>query len=223
MKAISKCIWLCCLLNMMLLQGCLTRKNALPPDQVPSAQRQGLPNQKVKKTARNTQPKRKASKNEGNGSMQSDASDKKGFQVDPNVPLHEQYASWMGITSRDIKKPELYPAIHQWMGVPHKDGGNSRSGIDCSGFVQHIFKEIYGIQTPRSSQDMAQAVSSQGNRSLKEGDLVFFSFGKKKIDHVGIYLHQHKFVHVSTSKGVIISDMRDPWYASYFVKSGSFQ
>ncbi|HIX54669.1 MAG TPA: C40 family peptidase, partial [Candidatus Sphingobacterium stercoripullorum] len=60
-------------------------------------------------------------------------------------------------------------------------------------------------------------------RQLSEGDLVFFSFGGRNIDHVGMYLHNGKFVHVSTSKGVIISNLKEQWYHKYFKFGGQIK
>jgi lipoprotein Spr len=214
--------WSMFLLLTISLSACLTRKNALPPDRVPTAQRTES-NKKEKRVAKKVDSHPKKSERSQRLSLNTDAKDKKAFHMDPSLPIHEQYAEWLGVSVRQIESKKLYQEFHSWMGVPHRDGGNNRSGIDCSGFVKHIFNEVYGIQTPRSAQEMSDQVKQVKQAQLKEGDLVFFSFGKRKIDHVGIYLHQHKFVHVSSSKGVIVSDLRDAWYASYLVKSGSIK
>ena len=101
-------------------------------------------------------------------------------------------------------------------------GGTTKSGIDCSGFVSNVYTEIYKEKLPRTSRDMADEIKNKKIDKLKEGDLVFFAFGGGKIDHVGIYLHNNRFVHVNRKKGVIISNLEDVWYSKYFVKSGTF-
>jgi lipoprotein Spr len=68
---------------------------------------------------------------------------------------------------------------------------------------------------------MADGIKRKYDNHLVEGDLVFFRFGKKNIDHVGLYLKNNKFVHVSTSKGVIISDLHESWFYKYFVRAGT--
>ncbi|KKX46395.1 C40 family peptidase, partial [Sphingobacterium sp. IITKGP-BTPF85] len=93
--------------------------------------------------------------------------------------------------------------------------------VDCSGFVNMLYLKVYKENLPRSSRDMDGAIKSKRNSQLKEGDLVFFSFGGRNVDHVGVYLHNNKFVHVSTKKGVIISDLKDSWYAKYFTNAGT--
>ena len=55
---------------------------------------------------------------------------------------------------------------------------------------------------------------------LKEGDLVFFNTNGKSISHVGVYLQNNKFVHASTKKGVMVSDMNEPYFKKTYVSSG---
>jgi len=154
------------------------------------------------------------------GVIQTDASTApKGVRVSGNVL--DAYAAVLGVPVRVLGTPALYTYIDRWMGTPHRTGGTDQRGIDCSAFVGLVIRDIYGKSLPRSSKEMAGQVKRKYERQLREGDLVFFSFGRRGIDHVGIYLHNHKFVHVSTSKGVIISDLKDPWYYKYFTRAGS--
>jgi Cell wall-associated hydrolases (invasion-associated proteins) len=131
------------------------------------------------------------------------------------------YAAVLGVSAGELRTPALYRYIDSWMGVRHRTGGTDRRGLDCSAFVGMVMRDVYGKSLPRVSAAMADHVNRA--RKLEEGDLVFFSFGRRGIDHVGIYLQNHKFVHVSTSKGVIISDLRDSWYAKYFSRGGRVQ
>lgn len=134
--------------------------------------------------------------------------------------LQKEYALKLNVDENQLNQLALYAYIDEWMGVKHKMGGNTKSGIDCSAFVGNIYREIYNINLPRTSADMANTIKTTSQQKLKEGDLVFFSFGKKRVDHVGIYLHNDFFVHVSSSKGVIISKLSSPWYNKYLVKQG---
>lgn len=96
-----------------------------------------------------------------------------------------------------------------------------KKGVDCSGFTFLLEKEVFGKDLPRTARTMADKVKRKYERDLEEGDLVFFDFDGQKFSHVGVYLHNNKFVHASTSKGVIISDLKDPWYYKYFSRAGS--
>ncbi|PRD48007.1 glycoside hydrolase [Sphingobacterium haloxyli] len=133
----------------------------------------------------------------------------------------DDYAAILGVSARDLNNKSLYAFIDKWLGSPHRLGGSQPSGIDCSGFVGILYREVYGKNLPRTSRDMGNQVKRKYERQLREGDLVFFSFGGRNIDHVGVYLHNNKFVHVSTRRGVIISNMKDSWYYKYFVRAGT--
>jgi len=133
----------------------------------------------------------------------------------------DNYAKLMGVSVKDLDNRYLYGFINEWIGSPHRLGGQNKNGIDCSAFVGILYKDVYSKIIPRTSRDMREVVKGKREGRLKEGDLVFFSFGGKSIDHVGVYLHNHKFVHVSTRKGVIISDLTDSWYAKYFTGAGA--
>lgn len=136
----------------------------------------------------------------------------------------DDYAKMLDVSKGSLTNEYLYSFISNWYGTPYKFGGQSQQGVDCSGFTNILYREIYNVQLPRSSKDIAVNIKRKYTKNLKEGDLVFFSFGKsKEINHVGIYLHNNKFVHASTSKGVIISDLTEPWYGNYLVKCGTYQ
>lgn len=130
----------------------------------------------------------------------------------------------LDVSENNLKNKNLYRFIIDWYGTPYQFGGTSFKGVDCSGFTNILYKEIYNIQLPRISKDIAQNVKRKYTDDLKEGDLVFFSFGNTGVvNHVGVYLHNNKFVHASTSKGVIISNLTEPYYGNYLVKCGSYQ
>ena len=137
--------------------------------------------------------------------------------------LIERYAHVLGVAEGKLRNEKLYRFIDQWMGVPHRTGGMDRNGIDCSGFTSILGKEIYNQQLPRIARQMADQVKRKYENELEEGDLVFFDFKGQKFSHVGVYLHNNKFVHASTSKGVIISDLKDPWYYKYFSRAGAMK
>lgn len=134
--------------------------------------------------------------------------------------LTDYYAGILGVNARELNK-DLYTFIDSWMGSPHRTGGMTKDGVDCSGFVNLVFREIYHKDLPRTSRDMAQIVKRKYDYQLEEGDLVFFSFGGRDIDHVGIYLHNDRFVHVSTKQGVVISNLKDVWYSKYLNRCGT--
>lgn len=117
----------------------------------------------------------------------------------------------------------LYAEASLWLGVPYRYSGNSKSGLDCSGFVIQVFQRVYGKKLERSSEDQAKKNVHEIDRGgLKPGDLVFFitSPKSKRIDHVGIFLRNGYFIHASTSKGVIVSHLEEDYYKKTWKKAG---
>lgn len=148
-----------------------------------------------------------------------DSSGSKNKPVSGN--LMEKYSSLLGVSKNKLDNEKLYRFIDSWMGVPHRSGGMDKNGIDCSGFTTLLEKEIYNRPVPRVARQMAEQISRKYEDQLQEGDLVFFDFDGQKFSHVGVYLQNNKFVHASSSRGVIISDLKDPWYYKYFSRAGS--
>ena len=117
----------------------------------------------------------------------------------------------------------LYKEVKSWLGTPYKYAGNSKSGTDCSGFVMEVYKEVYHQKLERNSQKIFEKNCYEINKGdLKEGDLIFFNTGNKKrrINHVGLYLKENMFVHASSSRGVVVSDLREAYYVKHFVVAG---
>lgn len=145
-----------------------------------------------------------------------------GLEVGTHHDVLAQYARLLDVPKSSLGNEKLYFYIQEWMGVPHRDAGDNKKGIDCSAFVGQLYRDVYRKDLPRTSAEMGATVTRKYEDQLQEGDLVFFSFGNRQIDHVGVYLHNGMFVHVSTSKGVIISRLKDPWYYKFFVRGGPY-
>ncbi|CBL47372.1 Hypothetical protein HDN1F_37890 [gamma proteobacterium HdN1] len=107
----------------------------------------------------------------------------------------------------------LFEQYQEWRGTHYAWGGMSRSGIDCSGYVYLTFKEQFDVELPRSTTGQLQRGFPVPRQQLRTGDLVFFMTGKAT-RHVGIYLNDDQFMHVSYKKGVMISDLREPYWNS---------
>jgi murein DD-endopeptidase / murein LD-carboxypeptidase len=134
--------------------------------------------------------------------------------------LASKYALKLNVNASEVKNNKLYSFIDNWYAVPYQYGGKSKAGIDCSSFVIKLYKEVYGSDICCTSQTLFSNVKVIDPSDLQEGDLVFFKINSEKVSHVGLYLMNHKFVHASSSKGVIISDLQENYYKKYFYKSG---
>ena len=106
---------------------------------------------------------------------------------------------------------KLYPYHNKWHRTPYKLGGFGSNGIDCSAFVQRAYKDNFNRTIPRTTKQLANYGKKVSRSSIKTGDLVFFKTGYNT-RHVGIYLQHGDFIHASSSKGVIISNINDPYW-----------
>jgi len=112
--------------------------------------------------------------------------------------------------------------VDQWQGTPYRYGGTTKTGVDCSGFVGSLYLDVYQKSIPRSTNEIEKVTKHINKSSLKEGDVVFFDIDGKKTSHVGVYLQNGRFVHASSSKGVIISNLSNPYYQKSFNRGGKF-
>lgn len=114
------------------------------------------------------------------------------------------------------KQPDqLIKEAKRFLGTRHCMGGTSKECIDCSGLIFIAFQNI-DIAFPRVAEEQARyGWIIQNKEDLKRGDLVFFVHTYKTerfITHSGIYIGNQQFIHTSTSRGVMISDINDPYY-----------
>ena len=110
----------------------------------------------------------------------------------------------------------LRAAESDWRGVPHRFGGSTRQGIDCSAFVQAVYRDVFAQELPRTTAEQVQLGSAISTVDLRPGDLVFFR-PTTKTRHVGVYLSQGEFAHASASRGVMISNLEEAyWHRHYW-------
>ena len=117
---------------------------------------------------------------------------------------------------------KLYVNAAEWIGTPYRAGGDSRHGTDCSGLVSQLYKKTYRMRLSRSTDGQLKESYKIARRNLREGDLVFFTSrsSRKKVAHVGIYLKDGKFIHASTSQGVIVSSLKEKYYTQHWLCGG---
>ncbi|SFV28257.1 NlpC/P60 family protein [Thermoflavifilum thermophilum] len=136
--------------------------------------------------------------------------------------LQEKFARILHVTPAMISNIALYRFIDTWLGTPYKYGGDDEQGIDCSAFVQRLYDEVYHIHLDRTALGLYRIMDLIRNQAdLREGDLVFFHTGHgKHINHVGVYLQNRYFVQASTSNGVIISNLDEPYWKQHYAAGG---
>ncbi len=107
---------------------------------------------------------------------------------------------------------QLFTSVRERLGTAYRWGGTALDGFDCSGFVQYLYEDSFQLLMPRTSSDMATLGKVVPRKQLKPGDLVFFSNGGKTIDHVGVYIGENRFAHVSTSSGVRVDRLDSRYF-----------
>ena len=141
--------------------------------------------------------------------------------------------AWMSKEYVSVENPSYIPEVpmlgeqivqygKKFIGTPYVWGGtNLRSGVDCSGFTQGIYKE-FDISINRTSNMQVYNGKSISKSELKSGDLVFFDttgVNSGNISHVGIYAGEGEFIHSSSTRGISIAKLDNSYYKRNYVKS----
>jgi cell wall-associated NlpC family hydrolase len=120
--------------------------------------------------------------------------------------------------SKDEKKlrSKLDEAFKDWKGVPYLLGGTGYDGVDCSGFLQAVFADYFGVKLPRVTADQIKTGKSVKKNEIKIGDIVFFKTGRKTM-HAGVMINDQQFMHASTSSGVMISALQERYWSDSYL------
>jgi cell wall-associated NlpC family hydrolase len=142
---------------------------------------------------------------------------------DPTPPAHVE-AGDADVVEVRARNPgdALAKVALALQGTPYRFGGATREGFDCSGLVFYAHRRL-GLEVPRTSSDQAEEAERIKPRKLKRGDLVFFRIDSRKVNHVGIYVGEHRFVHApGIGKPVTVNSLDDEFYAETFAGAGRY-
>lgn len=120
--------------------------------------------------------------------------------------------------SQEDLKEKISSYYKEWKGTKYAFGGNSKKGIDCSAFTMNFYNNLLASPLPRTTKAQLEKGEEIKKNELKTGDLVFFKTSKTNY-HVGIYYEDGSFVHASTSKGVMISKLDNPYWKEKYIKA----
>ncbi|MBK4734048.1 C40 family peptidase [Noviherbaspirillum pedocola] len=99
------------------------------------------------------------------------------------------------------------------IGIRYKYGGNTpESGLDCSGLVRYVFKQTWGADLPRTSEEISRVGAKVDTQDLRPGDLVFYNTLRRGFSHVGIYLGDNKFIHSPSAGSAVRVESMDLSY-----------
>lgn len=121
------------------------------------------------------------------------------------------------------KADQIINTALTFSGTRYKWGGTTKKGMDCSGLLYVSFSE-HDVELPRVSRDMAEKGHKVKLKNIEKGDLIFFKTKRgRNINHVGMVVaiegDEIKFIHASSSRGVIVSSLREGYWNSAFVKA----
>lgn len=133
--------------------------------------------------------------------------------------INFKYGQILNTEVEFLNNIQLYTFIEEWWNTRYVYGGETKSGVDCSGFTGALAKSVFGIKLPRTAREQYHYCEKISPFEMTEGDLVFFNT-RGGISHVGVYLANNYFVHSSTSLGVTISNLNEDYYRKRFIGSG---
>lgn len=159
------------------------------------------------------------------------AAEKDKIKETPNIPTAPSYltaaektkfARLLEVGEDELQNEKLYDVINDWLGTPYDWGGTTKSGVDCSAYVQDVFEKAYDFELPRTSNEQFNydiKAHFKGQKYLQQGDLLFFRlrFDDKVVSHVGIYLQNGKFTGSNSPHGVQIADLNSKYWQDRFV------
>jgi cell wall-associated NlpC family hydrolase len=131
-----------------------------------------------------------------------------------------KYSILMNTEVENLPNKALLDGVDEWYGVRYRTGGNTKSGVDCSGFTVAVYMAVYGISLPRVSREQYRISRKISTTELQEGDLVFFNTRGSGVSHVGVYLGNNKFIHASVSRGVMVNGLFEPYYLQRYIGAG---
>ena len=140
--------------------------------------------------------------------------------IESATAVQFKYSVLLKTEVENLPSKSLLEVVDEWYGVRYRSAGNTKSGVDCSGFTVAVFAAAYGISLPRVSREQHRISRKISTTELQEGDLVFFNTRGSGVSHVGVYLGNNKFIHASVSRGVMVNDLFEPYYLKRYLGAG---
>jgi cell wall-associated NlpC family hydrolase len=132
-------------------------------------------------------------------------------------PAEKLYQIRTSSSPSSLIRKALLAEHERWQGTPYRLGGDGPEGIDCSALVQNIFADKFSLDLPRTTRRQVNEGAPVTRETLEPGDLVFFRPPGSR--HVGIYVGDERFLHASTSRGVMISSLNNVYWKRYYWKA----
>ncbi len=123
-----------------------------------------------------------------------------------------------GVSVAMERRDAMMEEVEQWMGTPYRHGREEMGrGTDCSGFTSQVYLHVLGLRLPRNSGEQYGRGTAIDRTQLEFGDLVFFGSARGRVSHVGMYVGDGKFAHASSSRGVVIDELAESYFAARYL------
>jgi cell wall-associated NlpC family hydrolase len=130
-----------------------------------------------------------------------------------DAPTSEPNRAFAKLQEFTNRASELALSAMGMLGIRYKFGGTTpENGLDCSGLVRYVFKEVLGANLPRTSEEISRLGQRVDTKDLQPGDLVFYNTLRRGFSHVGIYLGDNKFIHSPSTGGEVRIESMDVGY-----------
>ena len=134
--------------------------------------------------------------------------------------LRQRHAKVMASGSAHERKKvaverKLLTSYKKWRGTKYAWGGDSKNGIDCSALTRRVYREAFNKELPRVSQQQIKKGTRVSAKNLKSGDIVYFR-PDNRVSHTAVYVGNSLFINASSSKGVVMSSLKSPYWRKYF-------
>jgi hypothetical protein len=138
-----------------------------------------------------------------------------------NSALPSEPSAGDGRSNNLLSADQFKKEIQKYIGIPYRIGGASLKGMDCSGLIKRIYAKLFGIDFPHNSSQQSRLpfLETVSAKDLKTGDLIFFGPRGRRINHVGVYLAEGKFMHAGRRLGVTIASLSTNYWKSRFIVS----
>ena len=110
---------------------------------------------------------------------------------------------------------KLLTSYSKWKGTRYAWGGDSKNGIDCSALTRRVYREAFNKELPRVSTQQIKKGTRVSAKNLKSGDIVYFK-PDNRTNHTAVYVGNSLFINASSSKGVVMSSLKSPYWRKYF-------
>jgi lipoprotein Spr len=135
----------------------------------------------------------------------------------PNKQANKYLAVKPAKTAANLKRRKrLMREYQHWKGTRYRLGANSHKAIDCSALTRRLYRDAFAVNLPRTTGGQINRGKKARQKTLRIGDLLFFKTGRAQ-RHVGIYIGEDRFIHASSRKGVTISLLSNPYWASRII------